>query len=340
MVVYTYKFGYFNSRRILDLFFVAPFINGRLRSDSKNFGDFLHFLICRDIPISLPLIAPCLLFPTPFSRSSFKHTFQAMLNYADTEQINGRAQLEFQGRKMLCALTHNKNLIWATFLDDGWSDEPEMYLHSNPSLELDDGNVAMNDIDYSTITKRFGSYVRPHNFHGIAISVWYSIGGFELLTNAELEERVSDMINNSILVESTYADDSNDGSDTPTSQDVFQGVGFEAANDEAIEIETSEVEAMEVEAMDDNSCDAAENDVESMNVDTDSNIDGPYSTSNSDTEPDELKEPSSATVNTTRNEASLGDHEHNEANSRELRDKAERFLAQQNIGLYVFDQSF
>jgi hypothetical protein len=99
---------------------------------------------------------------------------------------------------MLCALTHNKKLIWATFLDDGWSGTPELYLHNNPSLYYNDGNVSMNDIDYRTVTRKFGTFVNRHNFFDIALSHWSYTGGFELKTKDELESRVSGMMNNPV----------------------------------------------------------------------------------------------------------------------------------------------
>jgi hypothetical protein len=76
---------------------------------------------------------------------------------------------------------------------------------------------------------------------------------------------------------------------------------------------------LEVELLDIDSSDAADNNgIESMNEETEINTNGPHTTPNSETKPDELKEPSSAAVDTARSEAFLGGHEYNGANSREL----------------------
>jgi len=95
---------------------------------------------------------------------------------------------------MLCALTHKKDFILATFLKNE-SGVPDMYLHINPLLNLDDSNVDINDIDYSTVVKEFGAFVNKEGFFHIAGCVWSSIGGFELSTK-ELEQRVPGIINN------------------------------------------------------------------------------------------------------------------------------------------------
>jgi hypothetical protein len=135
---------------------------------------------------------------------------------------------------MLCALTHNKEQVWATFLDDSWSGYPELYLHTNPSLKHDDGNVAMNDIDYSSVTSMFGILVSQVNFFERALCVWSSIGAFELKTKDELELRMSGMQNN--LVDLTDDDGSDD--------DFYDVVAKQETVQEPYD------DAMDIEAMD------------------------------------------------------------------------------------------
>jgi hypothetical protein len=107
-------------------------------------------------------------------------------------QANGRAHLDFKGRRMLCALTHSGATVWATFLADA-SGRPEIYLHTTPSLYHNESNVRLDDIDYASVAKDLGILVTRYNFMDRALAVWSFRGPMELETLEVLEGRVEGM---------------------------------------------------------------------------------------------------------------------------------------------------
>jgi hypothetical protein len=132
-------------------------------------------------------------------------------------QINGRAQLDFKGRRMFCAMTHDLRTVWVTFLAKS-SGHSEIYLHSCPSLDHQESTIDLDDIDYSTVTKDFGILVTRHNFKERALGVWSFRGPMELKTMEVLEGRVEGMWNNPIDL--THDDDCYDNfSNIPVKQE-------------------------------------------------------------------------------------------------------------------------
>jgi hypothetical protein len=67
----------------------------------------------------------------------------------DLHQINGRAKVALQGRRMLFALAKKGNHVWGTFLDE--PNGPGTYLCTSPSLYHSKSNIKIKNIDYSTV---------------------------------------------------------------------------------------------------------------------------------------------------------------------------------------------
>jgi len=98
---------------------------------------------------------------------------------------------------MLCALTVTKDTVWVTFLASP-TGRVEMYLHTAPTLEHDDFNITLDDIDYSTVAVDLGTHVSKANFPERAMGVWSFRGPMELKSLEVLEGRISGMRNNPV----------------------------------------------------------------------------------------------------------------------------------------------
>jgi hypothetical protein len=96
---------------------------------------------------------------------------------------------------MLCALTHDKDTVWATFLPNS-SGGAVMYLHTTPALDHYASNVTLDAINYASVAKDLGILVTPQNFTERALGVWSFRGPMELKSFDELEGRLPGMWNN------------------------------------------------------------------------------------------------------------------------------------------------
>ncbi|KAF1916424.1 hypothetical protein BDU57DRAFT_516537 [Ampelomyces quisqualis] len=118
------------------------------------------------------------------------------------QQIDGKAKLTFQGRRMIFALTKKGNLVWASFLDE--PNEPSMYLCTWPSLDHGRSNIDIKSIDYSTVAEELGTLASPSNIKDRAFVAWSYFGAMELKTLRRLELREPGMRYNPIDLDAYF----------------------------------------------------------------------------------------------------------------------------------------